>query len=116
MAYGGFQAGVKSELEMPIYATATAVWNPSHICDLHHSSWQRQILNPLSGARDQTCILMGTSWVLNPLSYNGNFSFWSLVHFEFVLVYGMRKCYNFIFYIVAVQFSPLYILSSFAVD
>ena len=24
----------------------------SHVCDLHHSSWQRQILNPLSEARD----------------------------------------------------------------
>ena len=28
------------------------------VCDLHHSSRQRQILNPLSEARDQTCILM----------------------------------------------------------
>ena len=35
----------------------------SHICDLHHSSWQCQILNPLSKARDQTCILMNLSQV-----------------------------------------------------
>ena len=28
---------------------------------LHHSSWQHQILNSLSEARDQTCILMDTS-------------------------------------------------------
>ena len=27
-------------------------------CDLHHSSWQRQILNPLSRARDRTRHLM----------------------------------------------------------
>ena len=35
---------------------------------LHHSSWQCQIFNPLSEARDQTCILMGTSRVCNPPS------------------------------------------------
>ena len=39
---------------------------------LHHSSWQHQILNPLSTARDKTCIFMGTSWVLNLLSHNRN--------------------------------------------
>ena len=33
---------------------------------------QHQIFNPLSEARDQTCILMDTSWVPNPLSHNGN--------------------------------------------
>jgi len=40
--------------------TATATWNPSRVCNLHHSSWQCQILNPLSKAGDQTC----TSWIL----------------------------------------------------
>ena len=40
------------------YTTATAMPELSHICDLHHSSWQCQILNPLSEARDWTCILM----------------------------------------------------------
>ena len=35
---------------------------------------QCQILNPLSRARDRTCILFDTSWVLNPLSHNGNSS------------------------------------------
>ena len=34
--------------------------NPRFICDLHHSSWQHQILSPLSGARGQTHIL----WIL----------------------------------------------------
>ena len=28
------------------------------MCKLHHSSWQRQIFNPLSQARDPTCIFM----------------------------------------------------------
>ena len=36
----------------------------SPICDLRHSSGQRQILNPLNDARDQTHILMGTSGFL----------------------------------------------------
>ena len=46
--------GVESALQPPAYATARATWDPSRIRDLHHSSWQRWILNPLSQARDQT--------------------------------------------------------------
>ena len=46
-----------------IRATATATPDPSRICDPHHSSWQHQILNPLSKARDQTCLLMDASQV-----------------------------------------------------
>ena len=34
--------------------------DPSHICKLHHSSWQRPILNPLSQARDRTHVLTET--------------------------------------------------------
>ena len=52
--------GVKSELQLPAYARATAMLDLSQVCGLHHSSWQRWILNPLSTARDQTCILMDT--------------------------------------------------------
>ena len=44
-------------------ATATATWDLSHVCDLHHSSWQHRILNPLSETRDWTCILMDPSQV-----------------------------------------------------
>ena len=63
---------VKSELQLQAYATATEMQDPNHICDLHHSSWPYQTLNPLSEARDWICVLMDTSWVLNPLSHSGN--------------------------------------------
>ena len=53
--------GVEWELQLPAYATETP--GRSHVCNLHHSSRQRQILNPRSKARDQTQILMDTSWV-----------------------------------------------------
>ena len=51
------------ELQLLAYTTTTAMWNPSHACDLCCSSWQCQILNPLSEARDGTQILMDTSLV-----------------------------------------------------
>ena len=60
--------GVQSEMQLPAYATVTATQDLGIDCDLYHSSWQRQISNPLSEARDQTLILMHTSWVLNLLS------------------------------------------------
>ena len=31
--------GVKSELQLPAYATATAMQDPSCVFDLHHNSW-----------------------------------------------------------------------------
>ena len=37
-------------------------------------------------------------------------TFRSLIHFEFIFVYGARKCSNFIFLHVAVQFSQHYLL------
>ena len=51
-------------------------------------------------------------------------TFRSLIHFEFIFVYGVRKCSNFILLLVVVQssqhpllkrlsLSPLYILASF---
>ena len=65
--------GVKTKLQLPASTTATATQDLSHICNLyHHSAWQHWILNPLSEPRDQTCILMGTSRVCNPLSHNRN--------------------------------------------
>ena len=53
--------GVKSELLTLAYATATAMLDLSRGCDLHPSSWQCWIPDPLSEARDQMCILMDSS-------------------------------------------------------
>ena len=44
--------GVKSELWLPASTRATATWDLSCVCDLHHSPWQRRI--PLSEVRDRT--------------------------------------------------------------
>ena len=55
--------GVELELQLPAYATATATWDLSHDCDLHHSLQQHRILNLQSETRDQTCSLMDTRWV-----------------------------------------------------
>ena len=55
--------GVKVELQLPVYTTAAATPDPSWLCDLHHSSRQHQILNPLSEARDWTHSLMDTSQI-----------------------------------------------------
>ena len=53
-------------------------------------------------------------------------TFRSLIHFEFIFVYDVRECSNFILLHVAVRFSqhhllkrlssPLYILASFVID
>ena len=63
-AYGSSQARGESELQLPAYITATATSDLSSVCDLYHSSLQRWILNPLSGASDWTRILMDASQVL----------------------------------------------------
>ena len=65
--------GVQSELQLPADTTATATLDLSLVWDLHHSSRQGRVLNPLSEARDGTHILTDTRQVLNPLSHNRNY-------------------------------------------
>ena len=65
----------------------TATPDLSRICNLHPSSQQCQILNPLTGARDRTHVLMDTSWVYNLLSHDGNFH--KSLHF-----YGQKQSTN----------------------
>ena len=55
--------GVKLELKLPGYTTATATWDPSRIFHLHHILWQSWIPESLSEARDQTHILVDASQI-----------------------------------------------------
>ena len=61
--------GGKFELQLLACITATAPWDLSPVCGLHHSLWQCWILNPLSNARNWTCILMDTNQAPNPLNH-----------------------------------------------
>ena len=47
--------GVESVLQLPVYSHSNV--ESKHFCDLHCSSQQHQISDPLSESRDQTCIL-----------------------------------------------------------
>ena len=53
--------GVESELQLPAYTTAIALQELSRICHLPCSLLQHWILNRMSKARDQICVLMDTS-------------------------------------------------------
>ena len=57
--------------------------NRTSAAGLYHSSQQRRILNPLSKAKDRTCILMDPSCVRELLSHEGNSLFTGLFFFFF---------------------------------
>ena len=63
MAHGGSQARGLIRAVASSLARNRATPDRSHVCDLHHSSQQRQILNPLREARDLTCYLMVPSQI-----------------------------------------------------
>ena len=64
--------GVQLELQLPTYATATEIPDLRHVCYLHHSSEQRQILNPLNEARDRNWHPHSYKLDSFPLSQEGN--------------------------------------------
>ena len=64
--------GGESELQMPAFATATVTQDLNRICNLHHSSQQHQILNPLREARDRTCDHMAPSQICFYCVNSGN--------------------------------------------
>ena len=116
--------GVKSELQLQ--STATALQDLSCVCNLHHSSQQRWILNPQSKARYWTCNLMITSWVSLLLSHNGNslcsfltvlFGFLLLSYMTFIHILDINplsfKWFANIFYSVGCLF--ILLMVSFAV-
>ena len=61
-----------TELELQLLACATATWDPSWVFDLHHSSQQRQILNPLNETIYPNPHLHGYYLDSLLLSHNGN--------------------------------------------
>ena len=88
--------GVELELQLLAYATASATPEPSRVCDLHHSSWQCGILNPLSSARDGTCLLMDAGWVCYSWATTGirhHFSF-TWTHKSFAVKSNYFSCLN----------------------
>ena len=109
VVYWSSQPGVELELQLPDTVTATAKPVLICICNLFHSSWQYQILNPLSETRDWTLILMNTSWFYycwatagTPLStfyssclFSGYWvisvygTFWILISYQ---IYGLQIC------------------------
>ena len=52
--------GVKLELQLPTYVTATTRADLSHVCEVHHSLWQHWIPNPLR----RPGIEPASSWIL----------------------------------------------------
>ena len=67
--------GVQLELQLLACDTGIAMPDLSCVRNLHHSSRQSQVLNPLSEASYQTHVLMDTSWVCQPLSHKGKPNF-----------------------------------------
>jgi len=79
------------------YTTAMALPDRSSICDLHRSLRQHRIFNPLTEARDRTCVLMDASWVLHPLSHSwssGLVVFCLFVCFVFCLFRAVSSAYG----------------------
>ena len=57
-AYGGSQARCLTGATASGLCYSHSMQDPSHVCNLHYSSRQRWILNPLSEARNRTCDLI----------------------------------------------------------
>ena len=62
--------GAESELQLAGLHHSHRMRNPSHVCNLHHSSWQHRKPDPLSEARDRICILMDISHIRSRHSGN----------------------------------------------
>ena len=56
--------GVQLELQLLACTIVTAMWDPSHVCNLYPGSQQCQFLNPLREARDRIRVLRDPCWIL----------------------------------------------------
>ena len=65
VAYGGSQArGWFGAVTTSLHHSHRNSGSDPPVFDLHHSLWQHRILNPPIEAKDWTCIIMDTSWIL----------------------------------------------------
>ena len=71
-AYGSSQARDQIGAAAASLCHSYSNQDQGQVCNLHHGLWQRHILNPVSEARNWTCILMDTNWVYNLLSHYKN--------------------------------------------
>ena len=104
-AYASSQARGQIRAAALAYATATAILDLNHICDLHCSSQQHQILNPLSGAKDWVCYywaMMATPLLCSHLNFRIfffhfkkglNWDFWWRFHW-ICRSFKMYGCFN----------------------
>ena len=91
MAYGSSQARERIRATAASQATATVTWDLNHISDLHHSSQQHHIPNPLSKARDRTHIPMYTCGIHFHCTVTGTLKpFFSFFFFLWLLVTNLR--------------------------
>ena len=78
--------GVELELQLPAYTSATETPDPIWVCDLHHSSWQCRIPDPLFETRHWTSTLMVTSWIpFHCTNGNSCFFFFSYLGLSYYL-------------------------------
>ena len=98
MAYGHSQARGRVGGAVPAYTTATAPRDPSPVCDLRHSSWQRWNLNPLSKARDWTRLFTGASQIHYRWAMTGTPLAFFLKRMEYIsVVFLLIICWRIIF-------------------
>ena len=99
-AYGGSQVRSQTRVTAANLATATARWDLNCICKSHHSSQQCWIPNPLSKARDQSCIFMDTVGLVTTEPQHelpkGLFE-----HYEVYIIYILSQ--NILFKLIATQ-------------
>ena len=103
--------GVESELQLPDYATAIATQDSSHICNLHHSSQQCRIPNPVSKVRELICIPMDICWVCHHWATTGTpgILISNKWHRRLLLVLHVAtKMYSFIFNLLFQILVPLW--------
>ena len=83
--------GVKRELELPVYTTATAPWDLNRVRNLQDTLQQCWILNPLIETEMEPASLQILCWVLNLWSHNRNSSPNSSFLFVFLLGRSMQR-------------------------